>query len=78
MKTWQGNVSKLQLFIVMWYVRLVFTFCATFFAATKTRGKFSITKGNLTGLQRETQPSFMNNDSLLFIPLSKRQKVNNG
>ena len=26
----QENVSKLQLFIVMWYVRLVFACCATF------------------------------------------------
>ena len=35
-----------QKFIVMWYVKLVFTCCATFYVATKTYDKFSITKGN--------------------------------
>ena len=58
MQTWPGNVSKLQLFIVMWYVKLVFTRSATFYAATKTRGKFSITKGNKTVLQRENAAIF--------------------
>ena len=29
-KSKQENVSKLQLFIVMWYVKLVFACCATF------------------------------------------------
>ena len=43
MHTWPGNVSKVQMFM---YVKLVFTCCATFYAATKTLGKFSITKGN--------------------------------
>ena len=43
-QTWPGNVSKLQLFIVMWYVELAC--CATFYAATKSHGKFCLTKGN--------------------------------
>ena len=61
----------------MWYVELVFTCCATFYAATKTHGKFCITKVTKQGYNAKTQLSFMHNGSLLFIPLSKRKKINN-
>ena len=47
-QTWPGNVSKLQLFIVMCYVELVFTCCATFYAATKSHG---ITLGSFSAVR---------------------------
>ena len=54
----QETYQSYNFFIAMWYVKLVFICCATFYAATKTLGKFSITKGNQTGLQRENTAIF--------------------
>ena len=56
------------------FVKSVFTCCATFYAGTKTHGKFNI-KVFKQVYKAKTQPSFMHNGSFLFIPHSKRKKL---
>ena len=49
--------------------------CAIFYAATKTHGKFSMTKVTKQVYNEKTQLSFVHNGSLLFIPLGERKKL---